>query len=71
MKTSEMINKINEVAQSDYEYAAGMLEMFNMIYGTRYSFFKRRVIRFDDPDAPTCERYTHFHDVYTEINRRD
>ena len=67
----EMINKINEVAFDDFERAAGMLEMYNLIYGTRYGFLNRRVVRFDNPDAGTAEKYAHVHDVYTELNKAD
>lgn len=65
MKTfAERISEINSVAQTNWEKAKGMLEMFNDIYDTQYGWLARRVVRFDNPEA--SDRYAHAHDAYAE-----
>lgn len=63
----ERISKINEVAQENFEKAQGMLEMFNDIYGTKFGWLNKRVVRFDNPDASTCFKYAHCHDAWAEL----
>ena len=61
----ELIYKINH--EENWEKAQGMLEMLNAIYGTKYGFLAKRVVRFEDPDGSVAERYAHCHDAYTEL----
>lgn len=62
----ELIMKINH--EDNFEKAQGMLEMLNAIYGTRFGFLNKRVVRFDNPDASVAERYAHCHDVWAELD---
>ncbi len=59
----ERIQKINEVAQENFEKAQGMLEMLNEICGTKFGWFAKRVVIFENPDASTAEKYAHYHDA--------
>lgn len=61
----ELIYKINH--EENWEKAQGMLEMLNAIYGTKYGFLGKRVVRFEDPDGSVAERYAHCHDAYMEL----
>ena len=63
----ERIEKINEVAQTNWEKAQGMLEMLNEICGTQYGWFARRVVRFNKPNGTVAERYAHFNDLASEL----
>lgn len=60
-----LIYKINH--EENWEKAQGMLEMLNEIYGTKFGFLRKRVVRFDNPDASTAERYAHCHDAWVEL----
>ena len=61
----ELIYKINH--EESFEKAQGMLEMLNTIYGTKFGFLRKRVVRFDNPDGSVAERYAHCHDAYAEL----
>ena len=59
----ERIKKINEVAQENFDKAHGMLDMLNEICGTKFGFFNKRVVIFENPDGSVAERYAHMHDA--------
>lgn len=61
----ELIYKINH--EENWEKAQGMLEMLNAIYGTKYGFLRKRVVRFEEPDGSVAERYAHCYDAYAEL----
>ncbi len=63
--TKEMIRRLNEIAQEDFDKAKAMLEGINMVMNTKYGWLNQRVVFFDDPDASTCIKYAHAHDAYT------
>ena len=58
----ELIWKINH--EPNWDKAQGMLEMLNLIYGTKFGFLAKEVVWFDNPDASTAEKYAHAHDAY-------
>lgn len=64
----EMISKLNELAQEDFEKAKAMLDGINMVLGTKFGWLNKRVVFFDEPDASTCIKYRNAHDawVYAE-----
>lgn len=61
----ELIYKINH--EENFDKKQGMLEMLNLIHGTRFGFLGGRVVRFENPDASTAEKYAHAHDAYVEL----
>lgn len=61
----ELIYKINH--EEDWNKAQGMLEMLNMIYGTKYGFLNKRVVRFENPEGSVAERYAHCYDAWAEL----
>lgn len=61
----QLIYKINH--EENFEKAQGMLEMLNTIYGTQFGFLKKRVVRFENPEGSTAEKYAHAHDLYSEL----
>lgn len=61
----ELIYKINH--EENFDKAQGMLEMLNMVYGTKYGFLGGRVVCFDNPEASTAEKYAHCHDAWAEL----
>lgn len=61
----ELIYKINH--EENFDKKQGMLEMLNLIYGTRFGFLGGRVVRFENPNASTAEKYAHAHDAYVEL----
>lgn len=63
----ERINKINEVAQENFDKAQGMLDMLNEICGTQFGFLNKRVVRFENPNGSVAERYAHCHDAWAEL----
>ena len=65
MEKEMLIYMINH--EENFDKAKGMLDMFNVIYCTRYGFLNKRVVRFDNPDASVAERYSHCHDVWAEL----
>ena len=69
MEKEMLIYMINH--ETNFEKAQGMLDMFNVIYCTRYGFLNKRVVRFDNPDGSAAERYAHCHDVWAELHSCD
>ena len=63
----DRIAEINDVALENFDKAQGMLDMLNDIYGTKYGWLRKRVVRFDNPDASVCERYKNVHDAWVEL----
>lgn len=61
----ELIEKINH--EENFDKAQGMLEMLNAVYGTKFGFLNKRVVRFENPEASTCEKYAHCHDAWAEL----
>lgn len=61
----ELVYRINH--EENFDKAQGMLEMLNAIYGTKYGFLRKRVVRFDNPNESGVERYVHAHDVWAEL----
>lgn len=61
----ELVYMINH--EPNFEKAKGMLEMLNVVFGTQYGFVARRVVYFDDPNASTCEKYAHAHDLWAYL----
>lgn len=62
----ELIYKINH--EENWEKAQGMLEMLNSIYGTQFGFLNKRVVRFENPNGSSAERYAHCHDLWAELS---
>lgn len=62
----ELIYKINH--EENWEKAQGMLEMLNLIYGTQFGFLNKRVVRFENPNGSSAERYAHCHDAWAEMS---
>ena len=63
-KRKELIYKINH--EENFDKAQGMLEMLNTMCGTKFGFLNKRVVRFENPDAPSHEKYAHCHDAWVE-----
>lgn len=61
----ELVYKINH--EENFDKAQGMLEMLNSIYDTDFGFLNRRVVRFDNPLGSVSEKYSHCHDVYSNL----
>ena len=60
----ETIGILNTIAQENFKKAQDMLEGINLLLNTRYEFLNKRVVFFDEPDAPTCIKYKHAHDAW-------
>lgn len=60
----EIIEKLNEIAQEDFNRAQSMLDGINLALGTKYGWLKKRVVFFDNPDGSVAERYESCHDAY-------
>lgn len=60
----ETIGILNTIAQENFRKAQDMLEGINLLLNTRYEFLNKRVVFFDEPDAPTCIKYKHAHDAW-------
>lgn len=45
--TKEVINKLNEVAQVDFEKAKRMLDTLNELFMTEFSWLNKRVVFFE------------------------
>lgn len=61
----EMIEKLNEIAQEDFNKAQLMLDGVNLALGTNYGWLRNRVVFFDNPDGSVAERYAHCHDAWS------
>lgn len=59
-----MISKINKIAQEDFDIAKAMLECINIALGTDYGWLNKRVVFFDDPNAPTHIKYANVYDAW-------
>lgn len=44
----EMVSKLNELAQQDFEKARAMLDGINMVLGTRFEWLNKRVVFVDE-----------------------
>ena len=44
----EMVSKLNELAQQDFEKAKAMLDGINMVLGTQFEWLNKRVVFFDE-----------------------
>lgn len=62
----ELIAKINH--EENWDKAQGMLEMLNEVYGTQYGFLNKRVVRFENPEGSTAEKYVCCHDAWAELD---
>lgn len=49
MTLRDIIDNINEIAQENFDRAAGMLEMFNEIYNTKLEWYNKRVVYYESP----------------------
>ena len=67
MGMKETVHLINRTAQTNFERAKGMLEILNMVHGTKFGWLNKRVVRFDRPDGSTAEKYAHCHDLEAEL----
>lgn len=65
--TREMIDKLNEIAEENFEKAQAMLEGINLVLGTEYGWLAKRVVFFDDTSS-VAAKYASAHDawVYAE-----
>lgn len=63
----KMIANINAVAKENWEKAQGMLDMLNELAGTKFGWLNKRVVRFENPDGSTAERYANAHDLEIEL----
>lgn len=60
----ETIEKLNQVAQEDFNKAQSMLDGINLVLGTNYGWLRGRVVFFDNPDGSVAERYANCHDAW-------
>lgn len=63
----KMIANINAIAKENWEKAQGMLDMLNGLAGTKFGWLNKRVVRFENPDGSTFERYANAHDLEIEL----
>ena len=61
--TKEMIGKLNNMADENFEKAQAMLDGINMVLGTEYGWLNRRVVFFDDTSS-VARKYATAHDAY-------
>lgn len=67
MTMKERIKMINEMAQTNFDIAKGMLEMLNNICGTKFNFLAKRVVFSEYPGTAedNCAAfYAKCHDAY-------
>lgn len=55
----EMVSKLNELAQEDFEKAKAMLDGINMVLGTQFEWLNKRVVFVDE--------YGKFRDAWVNI----
>ena len=60
----EMISKLNNIAQENFEKAKAMLNGINMVMGTKYGWLHKRVVFFEEPNAPAYIKYRNAHDAW-------
>lgn len=65
----EAIYKINH--EQNMEKKKEMLDSLNAEHGTQYGFLSGRVVRFENPEASTAEKYAHCHDVWAELDNEE
>lgn len=63
MISKATVTKLNGIAQEDFDRAKAMLDGINMVLGTKYGWLGKRVVWFEQPDAPTCIKYAGAHDA--------
>lgn len=68
MMDKETIGVLNTIAQENFKQAKAMLEGINLLLNTRYEFLNKRVVFFDDPDAPSCIKYKNAHDAWVNAD---
>lgn len=61
--TKEMIGKLNNMADENFEKAQAMLDGINMVLGTEYGWLNGRVVFFDDTSS-VARKYATAHDAY-------
>ena len=59
----EMISKLNEIAEENFEKAQAMLEGINLVLGTEYGWLNKRVVFFDDMSS-VASKYASVHDAW-------
>lgn len=59
----EMISKLNQIAEENFEKAQAMLEGINMVLGTEYGWLNKRVVFFDDTSS-VAMKYASAHDAW-------
>lgn len=63
--TREMIDKLNEIAEENFEKAQAMLEGINLVLGTEYGWLAKRVVFFDDiTTSSVAAKYASVHDAW-------
>lgn len=67
MVTYEMVHKLNEVAQVDFEHAKTLLDSLNEICGTEYGWLAKRVVYSDAPLWHTANFYAHCNDLESTL----
>lgn len=67
MVTYEMVHKLNEVAQSDFEHARVLLNSLNEVCGTEYGWLDKRVVYSDAPRSHTADYYANCHDLESTL----
>lgn len=60
--TKEVVSKLNDVAQEDFEKAQAMLDGINMVLKTKYGWLNKRVVFFYNPDA--VDKYKAVYDAW-------
>lgn len=68
MTRKEVIQAINLEAKANFEVAHAMLEGYNYQWGTAYGWLNKRVVIFDNPNAPVAEKYAHCYDAVCYID---
>ena len=59
----EMVKRLNEMAQENFEKAEAMLDGINLVLGTEYGWLNKRVVFFDDTSS-VASKYATAHDAY-------
>lgn len=67
----EMISKLNSIAQENFEKAKAMLNGINTVLGTKYGWLHKRVVFFEEPDAPAYIKYRNAHDAWVNAEEQN
>ena len=59
--TKDQVIALNNMAQTNWERAQGMLDGMNAILGTKYGWLAKEVVWFEEPDADTARKYAAAH----------